>query len=95
MDFDFSPRTKEFQARLNAFMDRHIYPAEPRFAAEIEANTQAGRRWTPLKVIEDLKPLAREAGLWNLFMPQVAEREHSKVGTHGAGLNNQEYAPLA
>jgi acyl-CoA dehydrogenase len=95
MDFDYSARTKELQARLAAFMDRHVYPAEPRYAAEIEANTQAGRRWTPLQVIEQLKPLAREAGLWNLFMPQSAEGEHSAIGRHGAGLTNQEYAPLA
>jgi acyl-CoA dehydrogenase len=95
MDFDYSARTKELQARLGAFMNRHVYPAEARYAAEIEANTQAGRRWTPLQVIEQLKPLAREAGLWNLFLPQSAEGEHSTLGHHGAGLTNQEYAPLA
>ena len=86
MDFSYSPRTVELQARLQAFMDRHIYPAEGRWWEEIEANTQAGRRWSPLRVIEDLKPLAREAGLWNLWLP-TSER--------GAGLSNQEYAPLA
>jgi acyl-CoA dehydrogenase len=86
MDFSYSPRTLELQARLQAFMDRHIYPAEGRWWEEIEANTQAGRRWSPLRVIEDLKPLAREAGLWNLWLP-TSER--------GAGLTNQEYAPLA
>ena len=53
---------------------------------QIEANTQAGKRWTPLPVIEALKPKARAAGLWNLFLPE-SER--------GAGLTNQEYAPLA
>jgi acyl-CoA dehydrogenase len=86
MDFSYSPRTAELQARLQAFMDRHVYPAEGRWWEEIEANTQAGRRWSPLRVIEDLKPLAREAGLWNLWLP-TSER--------GAGLTNQEYAPLA
>ncbi len=86
MDFSYSPRTVELQARLQAFMERHIYPAEGRWWEEIEANTQAGRRWSPLRVIEDLKPLAREAGLWNLWLP-TSER--------GAGLTNQEYAPLA
>ncbi|MFM7531137.1 MAG: acyl-CoA dehydrogenase family protein [Rubrivivax sp.] len=86
MDFSYSPRTLELQARLQAFMDRHIYPAEGRWAEEIEANTREGRRWTPLRVIEDLKPLAREAGLWNLWLP---------TSDRGAGLTNQEYAPLA
>jgi acyl-CoA dehydrogenase len=86
MDFSYSPRTVELQARLQAFMDRHIYPAEGRWWEEIEANTQAGRRWSPLRVIEDLKPLAREAGLWNLWLP---------TSDRGAGLTNQEYAPLA
>ena len=86
MDFDFSPRTKSLQAQVRAFMDEHVYPAEARYAAEIEANTAAGKRWTPLQVIEDLKPKARAAGLWNLFLPE------SELG---AGLKNQEYAPLA
>lgn len=86
MDFDYSPRTKELQAKVRAFMDAHVYPNEARYFAEIEANSQAGRRWTPLPVIEELKPKARAAGLWNLFLPE------SELG---AGLTNQEYAPLA
>ena len=48
MDFGFSPRTQELQARVSAFMAEHVYPAEPRYHAEIAANTQAGKRWTPL-----------------------------------------------
>ena len=86
MDFDYSPKTKALQERLKAFMDAHVYPNESRFEAEIEENTKAGRRWTPLKLIEDLKPKARAAGLWNLFLPE------SELG---AGLSNQEYVPLA
>ncbi len=86
MDFSYSPRTQALQARLNAFMTEHVYPAEGRWWAEIEANTVAGRRWTPLPVIEALKPKAQAAGLWNLFLPE------SELG---AGLLNQEYAPLA
>jgi acyl-CoA dehydrogenase len=86
MDFDYSPKTKELQARLRSFMERHVYPAEARWWAELEENSQAGKRWSPLRVIEDLKPLARAEGLWNLFLPE-SER--------GAGLSNQEYAPLA
>jgi acyl-CoA dehydrogenase len=86
MDFDFSPRSKELQARLKDFMATHVTPNEGRYAAEIAANTQAGKRWTPIPVIEELKPMAKAAGLWNLFLPD-SER--------GAGLKNQEYAPLA
>jgi acyl-CoA dehydrogenase len=86
MDFSYSPRTQELQQRLSAFMAEHVFPAEARYHAEIEANTAAGRRWTPVPVIEELKPKARAAGLWNLFLPD------SELG---AGLSNQEYAPLA
>ena len=86
MDFAYSPRTQELQQRLQAFMAEHVYPAEGRYWAEIQANTEAGRRWTPLRVIEELKPKARAAGLWNLFLPE---------SDYGAGLTNQEYAPLA
>ena len=73
MDFSYSPRTQELQARLSAFMAEHIYPAEKRWFDEIEANTRAGKRWTPLPVIEELKPKAQAAGLWNLFLPPRAE----------------------
>ena len=86
MDFGYSPRTQDLQARVSAFMAEHVYPAEARYFKEIEANTAAGKRWTPLPVIEELKPKARAAGLWNLFLPE------SELG---AGLLNQEYAPLA
>jgi acyl-CoA dehydrogenase len=86
MDFGYSPRTQDLQARLTAFMAEHVYPAEAAYHAEIEANTAKGKRWTPLQVIEQLKPKARAAGLWNLFLPD---------STQGAGLSNQEYAPLA
>ena len=92
MDFDYSPKTKELQARLLKFMDDHIYPAEVAYAVELAANTEAGKRWTPLQTIENLKLKAQAAGLWNLFLP-VDTAEAS--GYHGAGLTNQEYAPLA
>jgi acyl-CoA dehydrogenase len=67
-------------------MAEHIYPNEARYWAELQANTDAGKRWTPLPVIEELKVKARAAGLWNLFLPE---------SDYGAGLLNQEYAPLA
>ena len=81
MDFDFSPRVRDLQDRLTAFMDEHVYPNERRFAAEIAT----GDRWQPTSIVEELKPKARAAGLWNLFLPD-SER--------GAGLANLEYAPL-
>ena len=88
MDFDYSPKTKALQAKLLS----HIYPAEAAYHAEIVANTAAGKRWTPLQTIENLKPKAQAAGLWNLFLP--VDSAHAS-GYAGAGLTNQEYAPLA
>jgi acyl-CoA dehydrogenase len=98
MDFSYSPRTQELSARLSAFMAEHVYPAEPQWWAEIEANTRAGKRWTPLAVIEQLKPKARAAGLWNLFLPPSADGSHGRSAADGEfnfGLSNQDYAPLA
>ena len=86
MDFSYSPKVVEYQQRLLAFFDQHIYPNEHRFHQEVEANTKIGKRWTPTSIIEELKPKAKAAGLWNLFSP------HAKWG---AGLNNVEYAPMA
>src|ERR1700729_226570 len=80
MNFDHSSKVKDFQQRLVAFMDEHIYPTEARYHHEIEQN-----RWQPVNVIEELKPKALAAGLWNLFLPH---------DDHGAGLTNLEYAPL-
>jgi acyl-CoA dehydrogenase len=86
MDFEYSPKVVELQRRVRTFMDEHVYPNERRFYAEVEENTRQGRRWTPTKVVEELKPKARAAGLWNLFLPD---------SQYGAGLKNIEYAPLA
>jgi acyl-CoA dehydrogenase len=80
MDFEFSAKTKDLQQRLQAFMDEHVYPNERCFEEEIQRN-----RWQPSRVIEELKPKARAAGLWNLFLPN---------DTGGAGLTNLDYAPL-
>jgi acyl-CoA dehydrogenase len=85
MDFDYSPKVKDLQARLTAFMDEHVYPNEAAFHAEIEANRAAGNAWVPTNIMEEMKLKARAAGLWNLFLPDSA---------HGAGLTNLEYAPL-
>ena len=86
MDFSFSPRTETLRQQLLTFFDRHIYPNEHRFEQEIGENTARGQRWTPTRLIEELKPLAKAAGLWNLFLPD---------SEHGPGLSNLEYAPLA
>ena len=96
MDFSYSLRCQDLQARLNAFMTEHVYPAEARYLEEIEANTRAGKRWTPLQVIEELKPKARAAGLWNLFLPPHADGAGAKGASEfDFGLSNQDYAPLA
>jgi acyl-CoA dehydrogenase len=80
VNFEFSDKVKDLQRRLQAFLDEHIYPNEQRFDDEIEEN-----RWLPTRIVEELKPKARAAGLWNLFLPE---------SEHGAGLTNLEYAPL-
>ena len=81
MLFQFSDRARELEKRLRTFMDEHIYPYEPLYADQIAE----GDRWKPVPIIEELKPKARAAGLWNLFMPDEE---------YGAGLSNFEYAPL-
>ena len=95
MDFAYSPRTLDLQAKLLQFMDDHIYPAEAAYAAEIEANTAAGKRWTPLQTIEELKPKARAIGLWNLFLPPTAGGLGAAHNGRDFGLSNSDYAPLA
>jgi acyl-CoA dehydrogenase len=82
MDFNFTPKTRELMDKLQAFMDKHIYPNEERYRKE---HHDAKDPWQPIPVIEELKPVAKAAGLWNLFLPE------SKFG---AGLKNSEYAPL-
>jgi acyl-CoA dehydrogenase len=81
MVFEESGPTIELRERLEAFMDEHVYPNESRF---FEESMELGP-WVVWPVVEELKPLAREAGLWNLFLPS---------SDHGAGLTNLEYAPL-
>ncbi len=97
MDFSYNPRTLELQAKLLAFMDQYIYPAEAVYKKQLADNTAAGKRWTPIQIIEDLKPIARAQGLWNLWLPKDTAEIAGFSGTEygGAGLTNQEYAPLA
>ncbi len=79
--FTFSETSLELRERLLAFMQQHIYPNERRYYREAE---ELGP-WKVYPVVEELKPVARAQGLWNLFMPD---------GQHGAGLGNLDYAPL-
>ena len=81
MSFEPSQKVQDLQQRLNAFMDEHIYPNEKRHVEEAESLGP----WKVHPIIEQLKPKARAAGLWNLFLPE---------SPHGAGLTNLEYAPL-
>jgi acyl-CoA dehydrogenase len=76
-----SDRAQSLAVRLTAFMDEHIYPNEALCRQQIAD----GDRWQPVPIIEALKPRARDAGLWNLFLP---------ASEYGAGLTNSEYAPL-
>ena len=85
MDFAYSDKTTALQKKLTAFMEANVYPAEPVFAAEVEANRKAGNPWVATRVMESLKEKARAQGLWNLFLPESDK---------GAGLTNLEYAPL-
>jgi acyl-CoA dehydrogenase len=81
MNFEYSDKVQQLERRLRVFMDEFIYPNEATFRRQIAE----GDRWQPTEIVETLKPTARAAGLWNLFLP-ASER--------GAGLTNVEYAPL-
>jgi acyl-CoA dehydrogenase len=86
MNFDYTDKVKGLQGRLLDFMDAHIYPNEHRFYEEIAANRANGNAWIPTALVEGLKPKARAAGLWNLFLPRSPRAPE--------GLSNLEYAPL-
>ncbi len=81
MEFEFSEKTKDFRARIEAFMDELVYPNEATFHEQLEA---AESRWSVPPIMEELKEEARSRGLWNLFLPD---------SDLGAGLTNLEYAP--
>src|ERR1051325_10426075 len=86
MHFDHSPKVKELQRRFVAFMRDHIYPNEATYRRQIASRgVDDWKNWRPVPIIEELKPKARAAGLWNLFLPD---------SEYGAGLTNVEYAPL-
>jgi len=82
MHFDYSDKVKQLQARVREFMEQEILPNEPVYERQLQ---EAQSRWTVPPVMEEMKSRAREAGLWNLFLPE---------SDLGAGLTNLEYAPL-
>jgi acyl-CoA dehydrogenase len=80
VNFDYSARVQELEQKLTAFMNEHIYPREHEWHEHVSSD----KRWEPVPIIEELKPKARAAGLWNLWRPK----------SHGGTLTNLEYAPL-
>jgi acyl-CoA dehydrogenase len=100
MEFGFDARTEELRAKLLAFMDSHVYPAETVFAQQVAEAAASGDIWHRPAIIDDLKVQARQQGLWNLFL---TVRTHSNgedqagqiAAKYGAGLTNLQYAPLA
>jgi acyl-CoA dehydrogenase len=87
MHFEYSQKTRDLQKRVQAFMDEHVYPNEQKYLDQVNQ----GDRWQAVPVIEELKPKARAAGLWNMFMPIESDPQQK----YGAGLTNLEYAPLS
>jgi acyl-CoA dehydrogenase len=85
MNFEYTPKSIELQQKLSAFIEEHIVPIEAEYIA---FQSEATNRWTRFPQIELLKQKAKEAGLWNLFLPK-------DYGTLSPGLTNLEYAPLA
>ncbi len=85
MDFEYSEKVKALIAKLEAFMDEHVYPIE---AERTEFIHDHANLWKPWPGTEAIKQKAREAGLWNLFLPH-------EYGDWSPGLTNLEYAPLA
>ena len=83
MEFEFSEKVQDLRARVQAFMDEHVYPNEATYNEQLAG---AADRWQPVPVVQALKQKAKDEGLWNLFLA------HSK---RGAGLTNLEYAPLS
>jgi len=86
MDFDYTPRMKEWIRKVSDFMDKHVYPAEAVYNEQMSEARAKGNPWIVVPVVEDLKAKAKAQGLWNLFLNE---------SSHGAGLTNLEYAPLA
>jgi acyl-CoA dehydrogenase len=89
MDFEMSPKQKEWLERVQSFMTKHVRPAVPIYNQQ----DQSGERWKVIPVLEELKKKAKAEGLWNMFLPP--SKEHDDDEFHGAGLTNLEYALLS
>ena len=85
--YEHSKKSQDLAARLQRFMEEHIYPNEEAYAHQLKT---AENRFAPLPLMDELKLKAKEAGLWNLFVPE----EHAEYCNHG-GLTFFDYAPLA
>ncbi len=86
MDFEYSPKQKELMARVQAFMDKYVYPAEATYHAYMDEARKSGHPWVVVPIVQELKAKAKAEGLWNLFLNE---------SEYGAGLTNLEYSPLA
>lgn len=82
MNFDYSPKVKDLQKRVQQFMNDHVYPNEHLYHEQVDSQSD---RWQIPPIMEEIKAKAKNAGLWNLFLPESGR---------GAGLTNLEYAPL-
>lgn len=91
MNFNPSSRLSEWRQRVVTFIEQEVRPREAKYHAQ--SNGTGEERWRTVPVLEELKALARAAGLWNLFLPPSAQ--HDTPEFHGAGLSNLEYAVLA
>ena len=86
MDFRHSERSEALQQQVIRFLDEHVYPAEHAFEDQAAANRAAGTPFRAAEVLSELKTLAQQQGLWNLFLPDQR---------YGAGLSVLDYAPIA
>ncbi len=85
MDFEHSERARQYIAEVERFVRERVVPNEPTYESQL-AHSADWRQWRIPPIMETLKAEAKDAGLWNLFLPE---------SEHGAGLDNRDYAPLA
>lgn len=86
MDFTHSPKAQDLITRVQKFMDEHILPNEQTYFQQLGGDHEDWTQWKTPEIMHEWKAMAKEQGLWNLFLPDEE---------HGAGLTNTEYAPLA